>query len=335
MAITGTYLTKKLRYIAGKLESSAGTAETITAAEFNTRIYDPQLTLTIDMDDEAAKDASGDHGEVESVPGATYGQLSFYTKCNWGGAVGTAPSWWKFVNACGGKQKAYGAVGLALTPDQDYDIKPITLWAFDKERGGASPVTTIYKFAGCMGNCVIGADKIGGPWLARYTMFGKLQDIVDGSAIAMTALDTALPETFLSSALTINAVAALSSAWSLDFGNEVVPTYDQADATGIGYYSIASRKPRFKMNPLARKQATEDVMAVTTASTAYPISVSSTHFTLKGVDCQLTSAALGEREGYVSWDRVYKLLRNFDGTAVIDASLSVEQTWELLQGARA
>ena len=329
------FLSQNLRYLVAEVEGTPGTMETPAAADFDVRIYNPEFTITVDQDDEAAKDATGDHGEYESIPGKSYGTINFSVKLNWAGAVGTDPAWWKFAAGCGAKQKAYGATGVAITPDQEYDTKTLTIWVYDKERGGATPVTTIYKFSGCMGNMVIGAEATGSPWVGQFSFTGKLEDIVDGTALALTGPDTALPEKFLSSTYTWNSETQYISSWSFDVGNEIVPMYDQSEATGIGYYSIASRRPRFMCNPLAQKQATEDVLDDLLSVNAGPISLTSEHFTLKAVDAQLLSSGIANREGFVSWDRVYKCLRNFDGSDVIDSDLTAEQTWELLVGARA
>jgi hypothetical protein len=333
MAVTA--LSKNLRYLVAKVESTPGTAVTPASADFDVRIWNPEMTLTVEVDDEASKDATGDHAEYESVAGAQFGQLTFQIKCPWGGAVATDPKWWKFAKMCGAKDKDYTTTGVAVTPDKSEDTATYTIWAFDVERGGAAPVTTIYKFAGCMGNMVLGAEKIGGPLTATCTVTGKLQDIVDGTAQVLTAPDTAIPEKWLSSTFTWGGSTVFCSSWALDFGNEIVPVYDQSDATGIGYFSIATRRPRFTCNPLAQKQATDDVLADVLAQTTGAITVNTTNFTIKGVDAQLLPPSLADREGFVSWDRTYKLLRNGVAGSLIDSDLTTEQTWEILQGARA
>jgi hypothetical protein len=328
------YDSLNLRYAVIEAETVTGTMETPAAADYDIRLFNVEHTPTVDQDDEAAKDATGDHGESESIPGKSYGTINLMAKLNWGGAVGTDPLWWKLAASCGAKKKAYAAAGVAITPDQEYDVKTCTIWVFEKERGGAAPVSTIFKYAGCMGNMIIGAEATGAPWQGNFAMQGKLVDVVDGAALAMTAVQTALAEKFLSSTYTWNSLPAKISTFSLDVGNEIVPVYDQGDATGISHYSIASRRPRFMCNPLAEKQATDDVHDDLVSANAGDISLTSTNFTLTAADAQLLSSAAANREGYTSWDRVYKCLRNFDGSAVIDASLTAEQTWELLQGAR-
>lgn len=329
-------LSKVLRYAVMEVETVVGTAETPLAADFDVRLWNPEITVTVDMDDEASKDATGDHAEFESLAGTTHGQIAFEMLLPWSGTVDTDPKWFKVAESCGAVTKDYGVTGVAILPDQINDEKTCTIWAFDKERGGAAPVSTIYKFAGCMGNMIIGCDKPGAPWKAQCVFSGKLQDVVDGTALELTAPDSALPEKWLSSTYTWGGGGTFyASSWQLDMGNEIVPVYDQSDATGISHFSIGTRKPRWSTNPLAQKQATDDVFAAVVAQTTGALSVNSTNFTLKGVDAQLLSAALADREGFVAWDQTYKLLRNGVTGSLIDSDLTVEQTWELLHGTRA
>lgn len=329
-------LSKNLRYAVMEAETVVGTGETPLAADFNVRIWNPELTLTIEMDDEASKDATGDHAEFESLATVKHAQIAFDMQLPWGGAVNVDPGWFKVAEHCGAVTKDYAAAGVAITPGQANDEKTCTIWAFDKERGGAAPVSTIYKLTGAMGNMRIGAEKPGAPWKAQCVFSGVLDDIVDGSALALTAPDTALAEKWLSSTFTWTPSGTLySSSWAMDFGNEIVPVYDQSTASGISHFSIATRRARFTTNPLAQKQATDDTLADILAQTTGPISVGSTNYTLKGVDAQLLTSQLADREGFVAWDQTYKLLRNGTTGAEIDADLNVEDTWELLVGARA
>jgi hypothetical protein len=329
------FLSTRLRTVVGKIESTPGTPETLESADFNVRVYDPQITLGIEVDDEAAKDATGDHAEFESVIGAQTATVSFYVKANTSGTPATEPDWFKFAKGCGLVTKAYTTTGTALLPRQSGDVAPMTIWVLDKERGEASPVTTAYKLAGCMGNMVLTAEGIGKPLTARFTFTGKLVDIVDTTALVLTSPDTALPEKWLSSTTTVASVKQFASSWSLDLGNEVVPLYDQSEATGIAYYTIASRRPRFTINPLAVKQATTDVLNETLTAATGGLVVTTANFRLTAADMQRLPPSVADREGFVAWEQVYKLLRNHTGAALIDSALTAEDTFELIHGARA
>lgn len=328
------------RILVGKIESSPGTVATLTDADYDVRIRDPQITPIIEMDDENQKFATGDHGEDNSIPGAQSATIEFHTKSAWSGTAATEPKWWKFMKGCGAKEKTYTpstTTGCALQPLKENDNKTLTIEVFDIAQGGASPAAIKYQFAGCMGNCVLSCEGIGMPILANYTFTGKLVDITDvayGSILALTSPDTTVAEKMLGSALTIGGVTQQISSFSLDLGNEINPLIDQSESTGYEYFGITARRPRFSCNPIQQTVATEDVLANWIAGTnktaALTIPSSSTHLTLHIPVMQLMNAGIASREGYINWDQTWKCLRN----AGTDSDIADEGTWELLHGSR-
>lgn len=330
----------RLRTLIAKAESVNGTAETPLAADFDTRIFNLEFSpYEIGMDDEGAKDANGTHAETLFIAGETIGSISFACRMNYGASAAAFGKWSKFAKACGMGEKAWTTAGISLLPRTQYDTESLTMWIIDTELGGGSPVSTIYKFKGCVGNMVVGCDGIGKPWMAKFAFKGCCYDVFDGSALALTAPDATHPEIYLTNALTINSIAKYVSKWSMDCGNDVQPLYDQSDATGVGCFCITARKPRFTCDPLSVKQATEDVFDIVTAETPYTIYVkapaTSSHLTVKVMSAQLIPPKLAAREGFVSTERTYRALANGVAGALIDSDLTVEDTWELMNGARA
>lgn len=331
----GTNLQSNLRYVVGELEDTPGTAETPADADFDVRGRNVEVSLDIPFDNENAKFGTGDHTEDEAISGVHIGRIKFQVKLAWGGAVNTAPNWVKFIKACGAIETAYGATGIGYTPEKAGDEVSITLWVMDIQRG-ATPAAVAYKFAGCMGNCVIGADGVGSPWVADFDFQGKLTDIADvanGSILSLTSPDTTVAERLLSNPFTVGGTAQAISSFQLDFGNEVVPQYDQSETTGVDYFAIATRRPRFSYNPLALPVATDDVMATVTGETLQAISLAtaaaSPHFTISAPKAQMMNPGVANREGLVNWEHNMRLLRNTAGAN--DAEK--ERTWQFLQGA--
>jgi len=337
--------TLNLRYLVGKLESAAGTMETLAGSDFNARIVNPEISPIIEWDNDASKFANGNHGEDESVSGAQSATINFSIRLGIGDNIYSNPNWTKYFNACGIKNQTWTTAGMEFRPLKEYDNKTMTIWVYDIVTGGASPAGICYQFAGCMGNVTIGCDGIGKPWIASFSFTGKCVDIVDvanASLLDGMDFDTAHPEKFLNSALTIDGVTQCVTKFQLDAGNEISPLICQSDITGYSYYQITNRKPRFSCDPLLKAVATEDVwggmmsgLTGTEAINVGTVSLISNNFTLAIPKAQQIQANSANREGIVSWDSNYRCLANGWTGAVTDSNLEPECTWSLLVGARA
>lgn len=333
------FFSSNLRILVGKIESSTGTAESLVESDFDVRIYNPEVSLTQEVDNEASKYASGSHGEDEAIPGIQTGQITFTKKIHWAGDVTTEPAWWKFMNGCGLQKRVYpGSAGIALWPMKEYDEKTMTIWVYDIQRGASSPKATIYKFKGCMGNVVVTSEGIGMPWNANFTFNGTLYDIAtnESSIPDLSVTDDYCPDKMLLNTFTIDSTAQKISSFSLDAGNDVQPVYDQSELTGVAYYGIAARAPRFSCNPLMDNSVDQYayVFDGTNCPDTFAVSLAGNHSTLYIPDGQMLSAGLANREGLINWDVNIKCLINgWDGTQV-DTDMSTEATWELRIGAQ-
>jgi hypothetical protein len=328
------YMPEDLRALAGKAESVDGTYETIADADFNCRIRNIKITPNIEMDDEKSKFATGDHGEDTSIAGAQSADISFDIKCAWSGTAGTVPNWWKYALGCGLKNISYTTTGESLVARKETDVYPMSILVQDSERG-STPVTTLYKFAGAMGNMVLSAEGIGKPLMAKFAFKAKLEDIVDGTALALTSPDTTVAEKFLGATAKIGNTAVCLSSFSLDLGNEVSPVICQSETTGYKYFAVTKRAPRITLNPLAQKQATDDWLATVLASTTASIVIVTTHYTIGIPNAQLVTNAIGAREGLVAWDRTYRALRRGStalANELTNSAMTAEDCLEILHG---
>lgn len=328
---------QNLRFVVGRLEGTAGTMETLTSADFDARLYNPAVTITVEQSDEASRYARSDHAEDDSVPGTQMGQITFESRCHWGGNVTTAPHWWKFAEGCGLRELDYSSAGIALVPSKSFDEKTMTLWVYDCQRGTTN--AAIYKFSGCMGTATLGTDGVGKPWMWSFTFSGKLVSYTLSTTpvLAMYDMEGQCPEKLLSNTVLIDGTTQKISAFSLDLGNEVQPIFDQSQATGIAHYGITSRKPRMSMNPLV--ESTFNVYPYltdgTNCVTLPKVDMTGNHMSISIPKAQVLTAGVGNREGLVSWDLNLKLLNNgVDGTQV-RTDMSAEHPWRLLIGATA
>jgi hypothetical protein len=335
-----------LRYMAIKKEETAGTFLSPANADFDIKFQNIAMSPTIAMDDEAAKFGTGNHNEQESVAGARMANITASVRCNFnsGAAIATAPKWWKAMNACGLKTLTYAGTGVSLVGRKELDNSTYSIVVYDVEIG-ASPVTTEHRFAGCVGNVIWGADATGAPYIAQFTFQGKYVGTVAGSAIALTAPDTGIPRTFSGEVNCTYAsstgseglsVSPLVNSFQLDLGNNIQPVRSQADATGYSHFAITQRAPRISINPLALKSASWDVFKDITGNSLGALVFGKTgEVTLKGIAAQIITAGVSQREGFEAYDMTLKLTGNNITGTKIDAALEDEDTFELLQGARA
>lgn len=332
------YFSSNLRILVGKLETTPGSMETLSESDFDVRVWNPEVSITSEVDNEASKYARGDHAEDEAIPGIQHGEISFSIKVHWAGDNTTEPAWYKFLKACGAYEYAYSGTGYAVWPMKRSDAKSMTIWIYDIQRGTASPKATIYKFKGCMGNCVITSEGIGMPWMANLTFQGALYDIsTNQSSIPdINSIDTQCPDKLLSNTFTIDSTSQLISSFSLDFGNDVQPVYDQSDSVGIAYYGIVARAPRFTANPLMNNDfdTYNYIFDGTNCPDVFPISLTGNHHNIYVPNAQMLPSGISNREGLVNWDLSMRCLANGTEGTEVDSDMSAECTWELRIGSR-
>ena len=348
-----SFFSENLTILVGKIEGVPGTMETLTSADFDFKVFNPTVAITVEADDEAAKYANGNHGEDVSVMGLQHGTITFSVKLAKNDTV-AAPSWAKFAYACGcapvtytveeGEPAVTVTKGWALQPLKSYDEKTITLWLY-KIQAGASPKAVCFKYAGCSGKMTLGADGAGKPIMLNFTFSGALKDIDFGVANAsipeVNSLDTTCYERMLNASFSIDGLKRLVDTFSLDTGNEVTMLKSFEETTGIDFFSITKRAPRLTCNPLMQG-ATGTIKSdydflfgsVTGCPTTPTLEIETNNFVLTMPKCQLLTNTPGGRDGRSMFDQTWKLLNNGYTGAVIDSALPYEATWELLQGTR-
>jgi len=339
----GTNQSLKLRKMAIKVEGTPGTYDAPATGENIIRFRNVDIQPNIEFDDDAAKYVNGSHAEDESIAGVQSATVTASVRVTYGGAAATVPNWYQAAYACGcggigwdgGSEVAIGSAveGIALVGRAAYDDITYSILVIETEVG-ASPVYTHYRIAGAMGNMVLTCEGPGKPIMANFTFTGKLTDIVDAADVAMGTTQTALAESYLSSASTIGGTAEKIGTWAFDMGNTITPLYDQSDATGIRYFHITERHPRFTCNPLAVKQATTDWLNVVLTESTPAIVVPTTNTQLTIIDGQPQNFGISSREGLVALDHTFRALQNGTPGSLTDAALDLEDTFEFLQGAR-
>lgn len=328
-----SYSTGK-RIIVGKLESTAGTAETLADADFNVRARGIEVSPELEVDDEASKYATGDYLEDESVAGLQKLSQPFTVKMAPSGTPATVdPAWWKFMEGCGCTTKNYTTTGVAIQDDETGDTKTMTIESFDIARGSA-PVAVKDQSAGAMGNAVLSVDAVGGVGMVAFNFTGKYtgeSDVTNANIPVLTSPDTTVAPAFKNATVTIGGVATCLKNFSLDMGNTISPELCPAEATGILNYKIDSRAPRLTVTFLMPAVSTYGALSKWSAETVEAVSIAWGDFTLKIPRAQILTFSKADESGSIAYQMTMKCLRNGGS----DSDIADGASFELLQGARA
>lgn len=340
-----SYFSENLTVLVAKEETVPGTMATITSSDFDVKIFNPTISMIVEPDDDAAKYANGNHGEDVAVMGIQHGIIGFGVKMQIAdGGVAAAPKWAKFAYGAGLAPVSYSGTGFALQPLKSYDEKTLTMWLYKIKRG-ASPTATVFKYAGCMGTLTVGGEGTGKPVMLNFSFSGKLVDVEfnvpNASLPDINTVDDTCYERMMGTAVTVASVTRHVETVSLDTGNEINMLKDMNEDTGIGFFGITKRSPRFTMNPLMISYTGAQVTdydyyyGSTTGCPATPeIVVSTQHFTITMPKCQLSNLTPGGRDGLSHFDQTWRVLGNGYTGVLADADMPAEATFEILCGDR-
>ena len=322
-----------IRYLVAKKETTAGTMVTPVDADFNIRFRDPSVTINIPFDNETSKFMDGYHTKDEALSNMETVEITVTTRLCRGASVSTAPKQAGLWEACGFEEKAYASAGLGYLPRKAKDQETYTMVLYSQEIGGGD--VSAYQFAGIMGNMTIGAEKVGADIMCSYTFTGKFVDYVGSANLTLTSPETTLGSKWLNSGVTFSGEAAvLVQSWSLDIGNKVTVIPNSSVSSGVSHVVITDRTPKLTLTRLAKDDS--GITGVNPYDLMRGSITQSINFVLNGfgslncLDCQLKSNALGDAEGLAAWEQSYDLLSNVG----VDGTLTLEDTFELLQGAR-
>jgi len=279
-----------------KVETTAGTAEDITATEcaynvFNASRIQPQFPYYY-------REGQGTWSPLPGVAGPAIGTISFdmelYNAATWGAVL---------LPACGLKNASN--VFTVCSEEPGTNVKTITIQEQIIDTAGT---VNQYKLCGCSGNVVFNFVN-GQITSASFTFTGKYvaptgQSAVDPSYPDVTPIlceDLTLTIGSLYGASSVNMVA---SSISFDLGNQVVPREDLTAADGHQYMRIADRLCTGTIDPESVLVGTDDIWADIIANTqsALALTAGATGSTIT-ISCpkvQISRQQLGNRNEAVT-----------------------------------
>lgn len=241
-------LRRKAVFVA-KIESTAGTAESLTTAEgvYNARDFIIQPTIGM-----TRREGQGGFNYLPSIPEGMIGTCTIVHDIAYDGT--SLPAWASvLLPACGWVVNG-GSAPFIYSPVSDgpgSSVKTITIGHY---KDGKRIV-----LSGCMGTFKITAPT-GKPAFITFTFTGKYATNETDTAIIAPTYPTTLPMRFAAGAITWNSVALKTASVEVDAGNSVIMREDANATDRSGYISalVTNRAPMITADPESVLVATQD-----------------------------------------------------------------------------
>jgi Phage tail tube protein len=282
-------LLRRRSVFAAKVETTIGTAETLTAAEavYNVRNLAIQPNITMDE-----REGQGGFNYIPSVAGMRSGTVTFSTEAYYDGS--TIPAWATvLLPGCGFVNTA--GVFSPVSQGPGSSVKTLTIGGYFD---GMFRV-----LAGCMGTFTI--DLPTGKMITfNWTFQGKWTNPTDATIIDPT-YPTTIPMRMAAGSVSWDSVNICTSSVTVDAGNEVILRECAGEASGIKSALVVNRKPTISADPemvlVATQNRHSQWLTPTTAALAITTGGSGeNHLLITAPKAQLQNIQQGERSGLLT-----------------------------------
>lgn len=280
---------KRKRVLAAKIESTSGTAETLTASEAAFNAFDVEIQANIPF---TQRPSQGSFSHLPAVAGPYGGTLTFKTELFGNGAAGV-PGWASsLLPACGWVESTGTFSPATEAPGSNVKTATVAVYGDGTRKilRGAAGTFQIMMTAGQI-------------IMIEWTFTGVWQPVTDVSILAPT-YPTIIPLRFASATLTLggNAIGCVESL-NINAGNNVIlrecPT--NSDDSGYAAGLITDRRVTGNMNPESRLVATEDIYGDWLSGTEEALNIALTDgtdtITINAPKAQKINVQEGERNG--------------------------------------
>lgn len=304
-------MTRK-KVLAAKIETTIGTAETLSAADAAFNIFDPVYKANVTMTDQ---ESQGGFGYAHSVAGARSATITFRTYLEWDGTA-TEPLWADtFFPACG-----YVKTGQVYTPRSESlgsNVKTLTIGFYHDGK--------LMIAVGCAGKFKVTLPS-GNPGYIDWEFMG-----VHVAETTAAMLEPNYPNTtkckFSAGVAQWNNVDLILPEAVIDSGNEL---FIREQPVTSGYLSaiVTTRRPKITAAPEAVPLATQDRWGDWLLNSEYAIELycaGPTTALLKfdAPKCQILNNSIGDRSGLVTDEAEWGCNKN---GATHDQELSITFT---------
>lgn len=293
----------KKTVVYAKIETTAGTDSTPTAAANAIEAYDVSIEPKADMKERYPGNA--DRSAYAQLRGLTSVDVKLTVLLKGSGTKGTAPRWGALIKACDRAETV--VAGSSVTYDPGTAIATCTLWV--------NIDGILHKIAGCAGDCEIDLTSGDTPKL-NFTMSGVYALPTD-SAVESPTFDTTTPVIVKGTTTTFGSYAAIIEKLLLRFGNTVVQRTDFNQTESILSYMVTNRLPTGVMTCEAVLRATSnaDFWSYFNSGTSRALSMvlgatSGNIVTLTAPACILSAPKYGDRDGLRLFEVEFQMARS-------------------------
>lgn len=276
----------ELRTIAAKVETTPGTAESLTASDGTFDVYEPTIQATIEMNE---RNSQGSFGKYSQIAGPRMGVVTFSSDVTIGATA--LPEWAStFLPACGWVESTNVFTPRSEAPGDN--VKTLTIGVYEngvlKQIAGATGTFRIVCPAGRLASI-------------EWTFTGVWQEPTDVALISPTyPADT--PLRFASATCTYGGTAQKVENVTVDAANNVVMREDPTTATGYSTAIITDRYPRITANPESALVGDDDHYGdwIANAEAAWAVTLngpSSSSLAISAPAAQIINCQEGDRNG--------------------------------------
>lgn len=282
-------LLSRVRVFAAKVETTIGTAESLTGAEGAYNAFDVVIQPTAEFIKRKGQGTGG--GNIKGTIGPRSGTMTFKTEITGDGAAGP-PAWMQVLLPACGWVETTGTFKPTLEPPGS-SVKTLTLAAYEN---GVKKV-----ISGAVGTFKIMFEP-GKPVMFDWAFTGIWGAVTDVSILAPT-YPTIAPMRAKSGTLSIGSWSPCWSSMEIDAGNIITPRSCVSAASGIHSYIISDREVVGTMDPESNLVATSnadvygDWLAGEEDSFSLALTDGTDTITFAGPKMQRTSVQEGERSG--------------------------------------
>ena len=275
-----TYKLVELQQLAAKIESTEGTAISMSASDVQ-QVRNIKFTYGIPRYEKKTRRAS--FSKFNSVGGSRMGTIEFDMDLDGLGASHALSGSEIFLQACGLANTSGGTNAQLYTASSIWDYSSLSTSKHKSLTIGGYIDGGLRKICGARGNCVLSA-KSGQPIIAKFTFTGALVDYSEATMLTSITypVQQKTPPLFYNAAMSVGGSGGFATGellvdtFELDFGNVVQMRADANSATGYRSAAIVDRDARFKFDPEMVSISDHDFYAIWKAETTAALSLSIT-----------------------------------------------------------
>lgn len=294
--------------LAGKAETTEGTAVALVGADANNLIMEPKFDADIPMfRRKMLSNSLSPQGETATTRASG---ISFKLEVKGSGTPGTAPASGKYIRSCGFKEVIVASTSVTYSPESSIPSVPtMTIATF---RDGLKKMTR-----GARGNLKYSAES-GKPGMFELEFIGVDVDVTDVALPTPSGIEATKPAPFLSANFSVASFAAFISQIQFEMGSELVRRGDVNQSCGFISTLITDRYPKGSFDPEDETVAVHDWYGRWKGDTTGLLtwrngSVAGNIVTFTVPKCQYAKIAESDRNGIATLATDWTMQKNSDG----------------------